>query len=251
MKPVFVACIRALRSLLRPDIFWHLLWPTVLAIVVWAGIGMAFWAEALATVVSWVQAFPVVGGWLSPTHETAQAVFAFAVNLVLLLLMLPFIYATAALIVSAFAMPLMLDRIAVTDYADLALRRGGSFWGSVWNSLLALLIFVVLAALSLPLWFVPGLGIGFSLALSVWLNKRCYSYDALMNHADRDELQRLPREHRRHLYGLGAGIGIVGFVPVVNLFVPAFVGLAFVHYLLEALRSERARPLRDIDGTVL
>jgi uncharacterized protein involved in cysteine biosynthesis len=103
----------------------------------------------------------------------------------------------------------------------------------------ALLFFIVLGLLSLPLWFVPGLGIVLSIALSAWLNQRCYRYDALMQHADRDELRRLPREHRGSLYLIGATAGVLVFVPIFNFFVPALSGLAFVHYLLQALRESR------------
>ena len=38
---------------------------------------------------------------------------------------------------------------------------------------------------------------------------------------------------------LGVGCAALGYVPVLNLIAPAFCGLAFVHYLLEALQQHR------------
>jgi CysZ protein len=103
----------------------------------------------------------------------------------------------------------------------------------------ALLLFVIAGVMTLPLWLVPGMGVVLSIALSAWLDQRCYRYDVLMRYADREELRRLPREHRGALYLIGAASGMLVFVPVFNLFVPALNGLAFVHYLLQALRESR------------
>ena len=240
MQDILQAYGRALRSLMRPDIFWHLMWPTLLAVLLWVGLVITFGSDLAAQLLRLLESWPLIGGWLAPEHETLRAAVSLAANLVLWLLALPLIYVTAALIVSVFAISFMLDRVGERDYADLALRRGGSFAGSLINSLGALLVFLLLALLSLPLWFVPGLGLVLSILLAVWLNKRCYSYDALMNHADAQELLLLPRQQRGRLWLLGLGAALLGFVPLLNLFVPALTGLAFVHYLLEALRRQRA-----------
>jgi hypothetical protein len=39
---------------------------------------------------------------------------------------------------------------------------------------------------------------------------------------------------------LGGSCAMLAYVPFVNLLAPAFSGLAFVHFLLETLRRERA-----------
>ncbi len=61
-----------------------------------------------------------------------------------------------------------------------------------------------------------GHHLDYCIALSAWLNQRCYRYDVLMRHADREELRRLPREHRGALYLIGAAAGILAFVPIVQ-----------------------------------
>jgi len=43
MKDILVAFGRAGRSLGRRDMFWHLLWPGLLAVVIWAGVAFYAW----------------------------------------------------------------------------------------------------------------------------------------------------------------------------------------------------------------
>ena len=93
---------------------------------------------------------------------------------------------------------------------------------------------------TLPLWLIPGLGLILPWLLSAWLNQRAYRYDALMQHADRDEFARLVGTHRGKLLLVGLGAGALNYIPLANLFAPAFAGLAFVHYCLETLRGMRA-----------
>ncbi|GAA5170249.1 EI24 domain-containing protein [Viridibacterium curvum] len=238
MDSIFVALARAARSLTRGHILWHLLWPTLLAFAIWIAVGIALWSESAALLLDYVQAWPAVGKWFADGSALALALGA-AAHLLLVLLFLPLSLITATVLISVFAVPLMLDRVAASDYPDLARRNGGSQIGSITNAILSLVIFIVLALLSLPLWLIPGMGLVLSVALGAWLNQRCYRYDALMQHADVRELSELPRRHRGKLWLLGIGAGVLVYVPFLNFFVPAITGLAFVHYLLQALREAR------------
>lgn len=238
MNQIILAYIRALRSLAQPKIFWHLLWPTILAIAIWVGVATFFWAQAVAGMTFVVQSAPWLHDWLM---ESASANFAiaFLVQIFLIVLIVPLVFVTSAILVAAFALPLMLDQVAQRDYADLQEKRGGSLWGSIANAIWSLIPFLLVLVFSLPLWLVPGVGVFLSIALSAWLNQRCYRYDALMNHADLKEMRQMWRDKRIGMYVLGLGSGALAYVPFINLFVPAFTGLAFVHYLLQALRQKR------------
>lgn len=243
MSSVLLAYRRAVASLTRPGVLWHLIWPALTAIVLWTLVAVYFWADATAALLGLMARWPWVGDWLAQ-GETLRIGIAFVVNVLLFMLSVPLVFVTSSILVAVLAIPLILDRVARTDYADLDMRNGGSFFGSVVNALGALILFLVMLIITLPLWLIPGLGLVLSVGLSAWLNQRCYRYDALMMHADRDELKRVPRFNRGGMYVLGIGAGVLAFVPFVNLFVPAFTGLAFVHFLLEALRLQRgARPV--------
>lgn len=241
MNQILLASTRALRSLIRRDIFWHLIWPTVAALALWGLVAVLYWSAAVTVVLDTLQGLPMVGNWVA---ESGLA--PVLVSITLLMLLVPLVYVTASVLVAVLALPFMLDRLAATDYRDLEMRHGGSLLGSVLNALVAVLLFLCVLVLSLPLWLIPGLGVAVSVLLSAWLNLRCYRYDALMNHADALELRRIARDRRGGMYALAIATALLAFVPLLNLLVPALTGLVFVHYLLEALRTERARPMKTI-----
>ena len=155
------------------------------------------------------------------------------------LLLIPLIYGTAMFIVAVFALPLMLERVAAKDYPELEKRNGGTLAGSVGNALVAVLVFLFGWIVTLPLWLIPGMGIVLPVLLAGYLNYRGYSYDALSAHAGADELDGVLARERGGLYLAGVVAGLLAFVPVLNLIAPAYAGLAFIHYGLEALRRAR------------
>lgn len=239
MRDIVVALGRALRSLGRKGILVHLLWPSLVSLLLWTTVALLFWSAAVEGLLAWVQGWTFAGGWLAGS-DLGSATAVLLINIALVLALLPTIYVTAALVVAVFALPMMLEKVATHDYADLEQRRGGSNLGSAWNALVAGGVFLVGMIASLPLWLIPGGGLLASTILTGWLNQRAFGYDALMLHADRQELVRLPRAQRTSMLLLGGGCGLLAYIPLINLVAPALCGLAFVHFMLEALRRERA-----------
>lgn len=239
MTDILRAFGRSLKSLTQPGVMWHLVWPTLAAIVLWLGVGFALWSPIVEGLMNWIQGWTWAADWLSASELGAVAVLIL-IKIVLAFLLVPLIYVTAALLVAAIGLPLMLERVSRRDYPDLELRRGGSNLGSVGNAALAGLVFVVGFVVTLPFWLIPGVGLVLSVLLTAWLNQKAFSYDALMLHADGEELARLPRSLKGRTFGVGIGAALLAYIPVVNLFAPAFCGLAFAHFLLEALRRDRA-----------
>lgn len=238
MKEILIAFGRALRSLREPGMIWHLLWPSLVALVLWTIVAFYSWSAVIAATMDWIVEWPLVGGWISGSTWLTAAMLVL-VKLMVALTLLPLMYVTAALLVSVIALPMMLERVAQRDYQDLELRRGGSNFGSVLNTVVAGVLFVTGLVVSLPLWLLPGAGLVVSVALTAWLNQRAFGYDALMMHADRDELRRLPLAYRKPMFMLGGGCALMAYVPLLNLLAPAYCGLAFVHLMLEYLRQER------------
>lgn len=242
MGDILTSLGRALRSLSQPVMVWHLVWPTLGALVLWGAIGIIFWDDAALALQRLFDSWQ----WLHNLMDKAQFVSVATlavVHVLLVLLFLPLIYATALLLVAIVALPMMLERVSEREYADLERRRGGSNAGSVGNALTALGIYLAGWVLTLPLWLIPGVGLILPLLLAADLNQRAYRYDALMVHADRAEMRSLIGAQRGNLYLLGITTGALAYVPVVNLVVPAFAGLAFVHFCLESLRRRRAAGL--------
>ncbi|NMG76337.1 EI24 domain-containing protein [Aromatoleum diolicum] len=238
MRDILLAFGRALRSLGRKGVLIHLLWPSFAALFLWMTLAIIFWTTLVEGIAAWIEGWAFVGEWLSAS-EIGAATVLILIKIALALAFLPLIYVTAALLVAVFALPMMLDRVAVRDYADLERRKGGSNLGSAWNAVVAGVLFLVGMVVSLPFWLIPGVGLLAAVVLTGWLNQRAFGYDALMLHADREELERLPRTLRAPMLLLGGGCALLAYIPVVNLIAPAFCGLAFVHFMLESLRRER------------
>ena len=102
---------------------------------------------------------------------------------------------------------------------------------------------VLLPLLTLPLWILPPLWPLIPLAIFAWVNQRLLRYDALAEHADRLEMQRIFRERRRALYLMGFLLALLAYVPFVGFIGPVMFGLAFIRYLLGALQELRARAI--------
>lgn len=239
MQQILVSFTRALRSLGQRGILWQLIWPGLAAALLWLVVAIFSWGALVDGVVSWVQGWTWVGPWVSES-EVAGGVLLVLAKIVVFLLFVPMIYVTAAMLVAVIALPIMLEKVALREYTDLEQRRGGSNLGSAWNSALAAVLFLAGLLVSLPFWLIPGFGLVASVGLTAWLNQKAFGYDALMLHADAAEMLALRRDLRAQMLLLGGLCALLAYVPFVNIVAPAFCGLAFVHYMLEALRRERA-----------
>ena len=195
MKDIFLAYARAVKSLTERGVLWHLVWPTLVAMVVWLILGIVLWDPMVAGVMSWIGQWDWVSARLDSSEVGAAAVLVL-VKIALAVLFLPVIYVTAALLVAVIALPLMLEKVAKIRYGDLEMRRGGSNTGSAINAVVAVAVFIVGIVLTLPFWLIPGVGLVASILLTAWLNQKAFGYDALMLHGDREEMPRLRREHR-------------------------------------------------------
>jgi uncharacterized protein involved in cysteine biosynthesis len=151
------------------------------------------------------------------------------------------VFFTALLLVAVFALPRMMTLIAARDYPDLSRQGSASaaLWGSLANTLAAGGIFIAGWLVTLPLLLIPGALFVLPLLWAAWLNQRAFRFDALAEHARPEERETLIRNERGSLYGAGLISAFVAHVPLVNLLVPAFTAVLFVHVCLGALRTLR------------
>lgn len=225
-------------NVLHPRMLWLMIWPMLVALLAWGTVAFLFWTRTalwLASVFShWLDAASFLAS-LDAGHVTL-----FAANVLLFLLFVPVVYLTALFILGVFGMQAMVEHVARRSYPALERLRGGSAAGSGWNAALALLGMLVLAVVTLPLWAVPPLWPLIPVAIMGWGNQRLLRYDALAEHAAREEMGRVFRTQRGALYLLGALLALIAYVPLIGLIAPVWFGLAFIHYLLGALAAERA-----------
>ena len=237
MIAVFDALARAFRDLFRIKVLWVMVWPILLASLLWLVLAAIFWT----TFSAWIaQGLDWIGihVWLNNLEPSWIA--SGILTLINLLLFVPLVLLTALIITALFAMPVLIRLVAERDYPQLQRKNGGGFIGSILNAIVALGIFIAIWVLTLPTWLI-GVGVVVPFAAAAYLNQQLFRYDALSEHASREEMQMLFASHRGAMWSLGIITSLLHFIPLLNLFAPVWAALAFIHYGLSRLEYMRQR----------
>jgi hypothetical protein len=240
------ALFYGLANLFHPGMLWLMLWPMLVALAIWGTAALFLWTKLAV----WLSG--ILRQWIEPALGFIRLDFGdaamIAANVILFLLFVPLVYLTALFILGAFGMQKMVEHVAGRSFPQLERRRGGGTLGSVWNAVVAFAGMIGLFLASIPLWFLPPLWPLIPLFILAWVNQRLLRYDAVGEHADAAEMQRLFRERRTGLYVLGFLMALLAYVPFVNFLGPVVFGLAFIRYLLGALIELRydAHPNKEL-----
>ena len=227
---LFAAARKAARDLTQPGMVWQALWPALLSVGLWCAVAFFVWADAIVFTAGIVPQLPW-SGWEWVAHWAA--VF------LLLAAFATLTYMTALLLVAVVVLPGIINRVATRDYPELGRHGENVFWGSLGTSLSAALIFLFGGLLTLPLLLIPGVILVLPLAWTTWLNQKTFAFDALAEHATRAELAQIVKSRRAQFYSAGVVSALITYVPLAQLFAPAFTALLFVHLGLAALRRQR------------
>ena len=241
MNPVARSLLFAFANLFHPRMLWLMIWPMLLAVVAWGIAALVLWGRTALWLAAHLKQW-VESGVFFFRFETGDAMLVVA-HVLLVLLFVPLVWITALLILSTFGMPAMVDHVAERRFPQLARRKGGSVAGSLWNGIVALAGLAVLCLVSIPAWLVPPLWPLIPVAIMGWLNQQVLRYDALAEHATRDEMRAIFSARRGALYLLGAMLALLAYVPLVGFLAPALFGLAFIHFLLGELDAVRQAPI--------
>ena len=237
MPQVLSALGSALRDLREPRILAIVLLPMLGALAIWATLSWVFWDDwtawlsGLATgtaAARWLEDF--WAGWLIGSL-TALGV---------IVLLAPATLITAMVITEVVALPVIVSFVGEHYYSRLEKKHGGTIAGSIINSIIGVLMFCALWLVTLPLWLTGVAAFVLPPLLSAYLNQRLFSYDALAEHAARDEYRALLARARGRMFLLGLLLAVFFYVPLINLLVPVSSGLAFTHLCLAELERYRA-----------
>jgi len=241
MNPIARSLFFAFASLLHPRMLWLMIWPMLVALVLWGVVLLFTGAQVVAVLSGWMQQW-MQSGTFFIRWDFSDAV-TIAAKVLVFLAFVPLVWLTALFILSVFGMQAMVEHIASRRFPELARRRGGGFAGSLVNSLLAIAGLVVLGAVSIPFWLIPPLWPVIPVAIMGWVNQRVLRYDALAEHASADEMRTIFASRRGSLYALGAILALLAYVPLVGFLAPVLFGLAFIHFLLDELEALRKAPI--------
>lgn len=230
---------RALGSLRHGWVWWHLLWPMLIAALLWGAAALFFWHDVSNLIGAWIGHWlDLLDRWLGADMRDMAARVAGGV--LAALMFLPLLFVAVSVATAVFGIPAVLERLAAADYPGLARARAGSQWVSAGIALAVGAVYLVALLCLLPLWFVPGLWPLLPLLLTAELNRRTYGYDVLIDHASAAERRTLLAEHRSRLFGVGLIGALLALIPPIALFAPLLTGLAYLHYCLSALGAQRA-----------
>lgn len=235
MTAILDAAARALRDLFSLRVLWVVIWPMLVAMLLWLALGITFWSTFSGWLTQGLEAIGIQV-WL---QELEPVWIATGIQVLLhLMLFVPLVMLTALVLTALFGMPALIHAVAERDYPQLKRDSGGSLIGSVWNAVIAVVLFIALWVVTLPLWLI-GIGVVIPFIAAAYLNQRLFRYDAIAEHATADEMAALFKSERGGWWGLGLLTGLVQFVPVLNLLGPVFAALAFIHYGLARLNQQR------------
>jgi hypothetical protein len=253
---------RAAAYCLHPKVIGLSLLPLGIGVALALGLGWLYWEAAVAGVRATLESWLLVDAALKWVESIAGASFrSVLAPLIVVLLAAPVIVVVSVLLVALLMAPAIVTLVAQRRFPAMERKQGGGWFSSlVWSvgcTLLALLVMAV----SMPLWFIPPLVLILPPLIWGWLTYRVMSFDALADHASRDERRQILREHRMPLLGIGVITGYLGAAPsllwaagaMTLVFAPlvialsvwlytlvfAFSALWFTHYVLAALAAKR------------
>jgi len=241
MERVVAALLKGIASLLHPRMLWLMVWPALVSLAIWVVIAALYWNQAITWVDLELHQWSVYRWTLTVWPLSVLATWMGW--LLLLFLFVPVVLMTAVLIISVVSMPAMVAYVGERDYPRLARRKGGTFAGSVWNALVAIALFMLLFAVTLPLWLIPILWPALPMVLLGYFNQRVYRYDSLAEHGTAAEISELIARNRGELFLLGVALALIGHLPLVGLAMPVYGGLVFIHYGLARLAEARSEPI--------
>jgi len=243
MNPVARSLFYAFANMLHPGMLWLMLWPMLIALAIWGTLLWIAGAHVVQLLSGWMQEW-MQSGTIFVRWDLRDAI-AVAAKILVFLMFIPLVWLTALLILSIFGMPAMVEHVASRRFPGLARRQGGGMAGSIWNGVVAVAGLIGLALVSIPFWLVPPLWPLIPVAIMGWLNQRVLRYDALVEHASSDEMQRIFASRRGTLFAMGAILALLAYVPFVGFVAPVLFGLAFIHLLLGELQALREAPIEE------
>ena len=254
---------RAVAYCVRPRVIALSFLPLILMVAMALGLGYLYWEPAIDWVRNTLEASAIIKtmlDWLQGIG--AGALKPVLAPLIVIFAVTPLIVVVSLLVVALLMAPALVSLVAERRFPNLERKRGGSWLGALVWSLGSTLLAMIALVVSVPLWLVPPLILILPPLIWGWLTYRVMAYDALAEHASRQERIELLRRHRGWLLGIGVLTGCLGAAPsrlwasgalfavAFVLLIPvavwvytlvfAFSALWFAHFSLAALQALRA-----------
>jgi hypothetical protein len=257
---------RAVAYCIHPRVIVLSLLPLLLTAGLTFALGWFYWEPAVDAVFAWVQGWDLGDAAMKWLESVGAGGFRTVLApMIVVALAVPVVVVVTLLAVALMMTPALVGLVSARRFPALERLRGESLWRSIAWSFGSTLIALIALVLTMPLWLIPPLVLMLPPLIWGWLTYRVMAFDALSEHASRDERRQILREHRWPLLAAGIVCGYLGAAPalvwaasaltlilapvliVVSVWlytlVFAFSSLWFIHYALAALER-----LRVLDG---
>lgn len=222
------AAWRALAYCLHPKVIWLTLLPIALSAALLLGLAWWGWSdanEALRQVLDRWSLSQSLLSWLDSMGW--QGLRAMLVPVLLLILVVPLVVVLCLLLVAWMITPAVVKLVHSRRFPTLVARHQMPLWRSVAVSLATTVVALVALFVTLPLWLIPLFALVVPPLIWGWLTYRVMAFDALAEHASRQERIALFERHKMSLLVMGVVTGFLGAAPAVVwasgvLFVAAF-----------------------------
>jgi hypothetical protein len=254
---------RAVAYCLRPRVVALSFFPLLLTVGLALGLGYFYWDDALDGVRQALESSMLVNRVWAWLHDAGMGSLKMVLApLIVIFAVTPVIVVLSLLTVALLMTPALTSLVADRRFPALERKRGASLALSLWWSLSSTVLAFVALLISVPLWLLPPLILLLPPLIWGWLTYRVMAFDALAEHASKEERKEIFRRHRGWLLGMGVLSGYLGAAPSViwasgawlaaafvillplaiwiYTLVFAFSSLWFAHYCLAALQSLRA-----------
>ncbi len=274
MKLVLDALWRAAVYCLLPRVMLLSVLPLVLCVGITGLLGYFFWESGTAFT------YAVLDRWsiLQPIYRLMDLLHLSSLHgavapLVLVIVAVPLVIIMCLLLVSQIMMPSLVSLVRARRFPALKTLDTESLLRGALRSLGWTLLACVALLLSLPLWFIPPLGLVLPPLIWGWLSYRVMTGDVLSSLATADERRAVYSRYRGPLLAIGIATGYLGAAPgllwamgaaslllapmiiMVSVWlytgIFAFSSLWFAHYVLAALNGLRALPVSGGAGSFL
>ena len=255
---------RAAAYCLHPRVIALSFLPLVIMVGLALGLGYFFWEPALDWVRMSLDSVSLMNTFWTWLQNMGMGNLKMVlVPLIVIFAVTPLVVILSLVLVAAMMTPAMVSLVAERRFPTLERKQGGSLTVSVIWSLGSTLVALLVLILTIPLWLVPPLILVLPPLIWGWLTYRVMSFDALADHASKEERREIMRKHRGQLLIIGIITGYLGAAPSLvwasgALFAAAFVilvpvaiwiytlvfgfaSLWFSHYCLAALTQLRAQ----------
>lgn len=236
--------IRSIFDLFHPRMILAILASLILVLVTF----LVLFYLSFGPVSSWMENLIFSFDWARKNYEYFQHYFSFSLfpimSLVLLILLFfPLSWFFCLVFINFISFPLVFHYLDRQDTLNLERRGSFALIKSLKNSSLAFLVFILLWLMSLPFWLL-GIGPLLTFLILARFNTKVFSYDSLVDFANRNERREIVQKYRWDYFFLGLLLSLTLFIPFLNLAAPILGALAFTRY-----SSARLRQFREINTT--